>query len=281
MKKWRMNNAWLFILPSFIGVLLFYIIPFFISFYYTFTKGITDVQFVWFENFNDLFGNPTFELATKNTLIFILIGVSSITFLSLFLSLLMSDKLYAFPRWAMLSPIIVPVASALMGWRVLFDNGGIANKIIRSLGGNTVDFFGQEYAMAILIFIFVIKNMGYMIVIFTGAISSLEKEYKEVFLLDSNSKIKYSFKIVVPLITPIIFFVVIFSIINSFQMFREAYGLYGNYPPNTVYLLQHFMNNNFLKLNYQRLSAAALILVTVISILVSIFLNFQKKFLEE
>ena len=113
--------------------------------------------------------------------------------------------------------------------------------------------------------------MGYMLVIFTGAISSLEKEYKEAFLLDSNSK----------LIAPIIFFVVIFSIINSFQMFREAYGLYENYPPSTAYLLQHFMNNNFLKLNYQRLSTAAFILVIGISILISVFLNFQKKFSEE
>ncbi len=280
MKKGKIN-AWLFILPGFIGVLLFYIIPFFMSLYYTFTKGVTDVQFIWFENFKDLFGNPTFKIATKNTLKFILIGIPSITLLSLFLSLLMSDKLYAFPRWAMLSPIIVPVASALMGWKVLFDNGGIVNKIIQLFEGNTVDFFGEKHAMGLLIFIFIIKNMGYMLVIFTGAISSLEKEYKEVFLLDSNSKLKYSLKIVVPLITPIIFFVVIFSIINSFQMFREAYGLYGNYPPKTVYLLQHFMNNNFLKLNYQRLSTAAFILVTGISILISIFLNFQKKFLEE
>ena len=120
-----------------------------------------------------------------------------------------------------------------------------------------------------------------MIVIFAGAISTLEKEYKEAFLLDSNSNLKYSIKIVIPLITPIIFFVVILSIINSFQMFREVYGLYGNYPPNTVYSLQHFMNNNFMKLNYQRLSTAAFILIAGISILVSVFLKFQKKFLED
>jgi multiple sugar transport system permease protein len=277
----REIKAWFFILPGFIGVLLFYIIPFLISLYYTFTKGVTDVQFIWFDNFKDLFGNPTFQRATQNTLKFILIGIPSITLLSLSLSIIMSDKLYSLPRWAMLSPIIIPVASALMGWRSLFDNGGIVNKLIQSFGGNEVDFFGEKHAMGLLIFIFIIKNMGYMLVIFTGAISTLEKEYREAFFLDSNSKLKYSLKIVVPLIAPIIFFVVVFSIINSFQIFREVYGLYGNYPPNTVYLLQHFMNNNFLKLNYQRLSTAAFILVTGISILVSIFLNFQKKFLEE
>lgn len=280
MKKDQMK-AWLFVLPGFIGVLLFYIIPFLMSLYYTFTKGITDIQFIWFDNFKDLFVNPTFRIATNNTLKFILIGVPLITLISLFLSLFMSDKLYAFPRWAMLSPIIVPVAASVMGWEALFGIGGTINNVIESFERGRVDFLGQKYAMGLLIFIFIIKNMGYMLVIFTGAVSSLEKEYKEVFLLDSNSKLKYSFKVVIPLITPIIFFVVIFSIINSFQMFREAYGLYGDYPPKPVYLLQHFMNNNFLKLNYQRLSTAAFILIIGMSILVSIFLNFQKKFLEE
>ena len=119
-----------------------------------------------------------------------------------------------------------------------------------------------------------------MLIIFTGAISSLGKEYKEAFLLDSNSNLEYAFKIVIPLIAPIIFFVGILSIVNSFAMFREVYALYGNTPPNTVYLLQNFMNNNFYKLNYQRLSTAAFILVIGISILIIAFLRFQDKHLD-
>ncbi|WP_406242518.1 ABC transporter permease subunit [Tissierella carlieri] len=133
--------------------------------------------------------------------------------------------------------------------------------------------------MKTLILIYIIKNTGYMLIIFTGAITSLEKEYKEAFLLDSNSNLIYAAKIVVPLIAPIIFFVVILSIINSFSMFREVYALYGNTPPNTAYLLQNFMNNNFYKLNYQRLSTAAFIVVVGISLLIIGFLKFQDKYL--
>lgn len=62
-------------------------------------------------------------------------------------------------------------------------------------------------------------------------------------------------------------------------MFREVYALYGNTPPNTVYLLQNFMNNNFYKLNYQRLSTAAFIVVVGISLLIIGFLKFQDKYL--
>ncbi len=275
----RAAYGWCFILPGLIGVLIFYIIPFFLSLYYTFTKGISTVQFVGLDNFRELFKNPAFILATKNTLRFIVIGVPIVTMLSLFLSLMMAGKLYRFPRWAMLSPMIVPVASALMGWEVIFGNNGMVNKILDFFGRQTISFFGEDNAMKILILIFIIKNTGYMLIIFTGAISSLSKEYKEAFLLDSNSSFKYAFKIVIPLIAPIIFFVCILSIVNSFQMFREVYGLYGDTPPNTVYLLQNFMNNNFYKLNYQRLSTAAFILVMGISILIIAFLRFQEKHL--
>lgn len=271
--------GWYFVLPGLVGVLVFFIIPFLLSLYYTFTRGISEVQFVGLDNFKELFNNPAFILAAKNTLKFILIGVPIVTILSLFLSLMMSGKLYRFPRWAMLSPMIVPVASALMGWEVIFGNNGTVNKALDFLGNQPISFFGEENAMKILILIFTIKNAGYMLVIFTGAISSLGKEYKEVFLLDSNSSIKYAFKIIIPLIAPIIFFVVILSIVNSFQMFREVYALYGNSPPNTVYLLQNFMNNNFYKLNYQRLSTAAFTLVMAISILIIFFLKFQEKYL--
>lgn len=268
--------GWLFILPSLIGVSIFYIIPFFLSLYYTFTQGVAEIKFVWLDNFIELLQNPTFILAARNTLCFMLISVPLLTLGALFLSLMMAEKLYPISRWAILSPVIVPVASALMGWQGIFGGEGVVNTVIRWMGGNPINFF-EGHARAMLIFIFLIKNLGYMLVIFTSAISSLSKEYREAFLIDSDSEVRYAFKIVIPLIMPIIFFVSILSVMNSFQIFREAYGLYGNYPPNSVYMLQHFMNNNFFKLNYQRLSTAAFILILSISVMISIFLRYQNQ----
>ncbi|WP_406242519.1 carbohydrate ABC transporter permease [Tissierella carlieri] len=129
-----------FILPGLLGVLIFYIIPFFLSLYYTFTKGISDIQFVGLSNFRELFNNPAFLLAAKNTLKFIIIGVPIVTMLSLSLSIMMSEKLYRFPRWAMLSPMIVPVASALMGWQVVLGNNGIVNEILVFFNNQSVSF---------------------------------------------------------------------------------------------------------------------------------------------
>lgn len=91
---------------------------------------------------------------------------------------IMSDKLYSFPRWSILSPIIVPVTSSLMGWSALFGDAGIVNKIIGYFGVQSLDFFEEKYNVALFLLIFVIKNLGYMVVIFSSSIASLSKEYR-------------------------------------------------------------------------------------------------------
>lgn len=278
MKKIRRKNiGWLFVLPGLIGVLIFYIVPFFISIYYTLTKGITKVEFVGINNFIEIFQNDAFLLASKNTIFFMGLGVPLLTIISLALSMAMSEKMHKFHQWALLCPIIIPVASAVMGWSILLGDRGILKSIISIFGGNSVNLFGEQSAFFTIVFIFIIKNMGYMVVIFSSTIASLPKENKEVFMLDSNSLAKYTYKVVIPQIMPIIFFVIILSVMNCFQIFREVYGLYGNFPPNSLYILQYFMNNNFFKLNYQRLSTAAFILTITLSILISIYLNYQNK----
>ncbi|MDD7432551.1 MAG: sugar ABC transporter permease [Clostridiales bacterium] len=271
--KGRRRYGFYFVLPGLFGLIVFFFVPFVISLYYALTKGIAKVHFVGLQNFRELLKNPAFKLAGKNTMLFILIGVPIITFISLFLSLLMENKLYKFPRWAMLSPMIVPVASGIMGWQGVLGRTGLVNQILPFLGVEQQDFFSDSWAMSTVMFIFIIKNIGFMCIIFSGKLSTLEREYKEVFLLESSSYMKYFWRVIVPLLSPTIFFVFIMGSVHSFQIFREVYALYGVKPPQSLYLLQHFMNNNFYKLNYQRLSTAAFILIIVISVML---IGFQR-----
>lgn len=267
----------LFILPSFFGILIFLIIPFFQSVYYSFTKGITDVKFVWFENFGELFGNPTFTLAVKNTAIFMGIGVPLLFILALAISLAMMNNKFVFERWALLAPLIVPIAAVVLGFRFLLGGDGLISGISQSLGFGAIDLLGENYAMPVVIAMFIWKNLGYLVVIFTSAIAVLPKEYLEVFRLESKSGTKLTFKIILPLITPMAFFALIIAIMNSFKIFREIHVMYGSFPPKSIYMLQHFMNNNFFKLNYQRLSAAAFLVAAVIFIIIWLFLKLQNR----
>ncbi len=269
----------LFILPSLMGIVAFIIAPFFRSIYYSFTQGITEVSFVGLANFTDLLGNPTFTLAVKNTAIFIGIGVPLVFVISLSLSLLMMSSKFVLERWALLTPLMVPISTVIIGWQFLFDR--VINGFLGGFGFRLIDFWGERHAMAVIIMMFVWKNIGYLVVIFTSAISVIPREYQEVFRLESKSRVLYAGTVVLPLITPMAFFALIISIMNSFKVFREIHALYGENVPKSIYMLQHFMNNNFLKLNYQRLSSAAFLLTTVIFILIWFFMKAQNKYMSD
>jgi multiple sugar transport system permease protein len=68
------------------------------------------------------------------------------------------------------------------------------------------------------------------------------------------------------------------SIVNSFKVFKEAYLLAGSYPSLNIYMLQHFMNNNFLNLSYQRLTTAAFLMAIIVALLVLILYKIEAKF---
>ena len=272
MKK-EISKGRLYILPSVLGVLTFFIVPFVISLYYTFTKGTVNIKFVGIENFVELLSNEPFHLSVQNTFTFIVIAVPLLIFLSLLISVKLGEVMPQYIRYILLSPMVIPAASFAMGWEIIFRKAGVLNKIFQYVGFEGVDFLGEKYAMAVFILIFIVKNLGYMSVIFTSAISSLPKEYKEVFALDSLSELKYALKVVVPNIIPIIFFASVLAVVNSFQIFREIYIIYGDRPPLSLYTLQYFMNNNFFNLNYQRLSTAAFLVIFAISILIAIYMR--------
>lgn len=277
-KKW--TGLW-FILPSLLGTAVFVIVPFFASIGYAFTKGTGRAEFAGLANFRELFQNDAYRLAVKNTLLFILEGVPLLVVLGLLLGIALASSRLSFQRWALLIPMALPTAAALLGWQAVLGDNGPVNGLFRLFGGTSVDFFTGGFPRETLAIFFLVKNVGYMAVIFAGAVSSLPKEYGEAFALDSSSQIRYLRYIVLPSVRGMALFVCVLSLMYSFQIFREAYGLYGDRPPQEAYLLQHFMNNNFYKLNYQRLSTAALLLVLGISAVLAVFLWRQEKIAAE
>lgn len=267
----RQKISYIYLLPGLIGLIVFFIAPFIISFRYIFGAGVADIRFAGLQNFRALMDNPAFILAVKNTAIFIIIAVPVLTVSSFMLALYLSES--RFVRASLLAPMMMPVASALLGWSAVFGAGGILGQLL----GTGLNYMEEPYARWVMIFIFFIKNLGYMTIIFSGAIAGIPKELKEAFSLDSSSTLQYARHVAAPMVTPVIFFVVILSTVNCFQIFREVYGLYGNDPPRSLYMLQSFMNNNFLKLNYNRLCTASFLVTMLIALLISVYLYYQHR----
>src|SRR5690606_13663667 len=129
--------------------------------------------------------------------------------------------------------------------------------LIMRFGIEPVNWLRSGWSTGVVALVYVWKNCGYNMVLFLAGLGNIPKEYYEAAYIDGAGPFTCLIKITLPYMVPTSFFVLIISIINSFKVFREVYLLAGKYPYQDIYLLQHFMNNNFFNLSYQKLTTAA------------------------
>ena len=262
------------IMPSFLGVLLFFLVPFCIVIYYSLINNPVLKEYVGLENYTRLFSNAAFIKAVKNTAFFSLVSVPLSVILSLGLAMLLERNIpgKSIFRTFFLSPLMVPTASVVLVWQVLFHNHGTINQISESLGGQTVDWIKSPYGQLIIICMFLWKNLGYNMILFMSALCAIPRDILEVADLEGAGSWYKFIHIKLRYLSPTILFVLILSMINSFKVFREVYLLTGNYPQDKLYMLQHFMNNTFNSLDYQKLSAAAVLLALLMIVIMAVLL---------
>jgi multiple sugar transport system permease protein len=272
--------AYLFLLPSLGGFLVFYLIPFAQSFVMSFFSSPINGRFVWLNNYKMLLANPVFGKAALNTLIFTGIGVPLLMALSLMLAMALSGKLPGRKALAaaFLTPLVIPVASVVLVWQVFFDNNGALNSLLAAFGVARVDWLKSEWARFAVLLLFLWKNIGYNMVLYMAALAAVPTEWLESVDLDGANYMQKFRHIVWPRLLPTTLFVLIISIINSFKVFREVYLLAGAYPHDSIYTLQHFMNNMFSSLDYQKLTSAAFIMAVAIVGLMSGLMALRRRF---
>lgn len=270
----------LFIAPGFIGVLLFFLLPFCVVLYYSVVDNPISGNFVFLDNFKYIIGNAAFVKAVKNTLSFSLVSVPLAVILSLVLAIVLEAKLpfRSQFRTFFLSPMMVPVASVVLIWQVLFHYNGAINDVLVSLGGGKIDWMKSQYAQIVVVVLFLWKNLGYNMILFMAALASVPKDILEVARLESANKFQTFFYIKIRYLSSTIVFVTIMSLISSFKVFREIYLLTGDYPYDSIYMLQHFMNNKFKNLDYQALSAAAILMSLVMIVIIGILFLAENRF---
>lgn len=268
-----------FVSPSLLGILIFFVLPFFVVIYYAFVNNPVLHEFVGFDNFRNLFQNQSFRLAAKNTAIFSLISVPSAVIGSLLLACMLSQKipLRSQIRTFMLSPLMVPVASIVLIWQVIFSNNGALNDFLALFGVEKIDWMKSEFNRYVVVLLFLWKNVGYDMILFLAALSNVPTDIQEMAMLEGAGSVRIFFQIKLRYIFPTILFVTILSLINSMKIFREVYLLTGKYPYDGLYLLQHFMNNTFESMDYQKLSAAALVMAAVMVVIIGLLFLVDNK----
>lgn len=261
-----------YLFPSAAGVLLFFVLPFLIVIYYSVVDNPISNQFVFLDNYIMVFQNAAFQQAAKNTITFSLVAVPLAVVLSLFLAMILESKMpfKSQFRTFFLSPMMVPIASIVLIWQVLFHYNGMINEVLGVFQIDRIDWLNSAYAQVVIVILFLWKNLGYNMILFMAALSSIPKDILEVAVLESATPFQIFWHIKLRYMSSTILFVTIMSLINSFKVFREIYLLKGDYPYDTMYMLQHFMNNTFSRLDYQKMSAAAIMMAIVMVIIIGI-----------
>ena len=264
-------------LPSLVGLLGFYVIPFVLSISLAVVDNSVLWNFVWMQNFKEVLSSGAFQTALKNTGIFMALCVPLNMVMPLFIALLLNSTKSLRTSFGVIAliPLVIPTGSTVHFWQSMFGLNGLINSLL--FPDNPVNWLNTDYARWIIVFIFIWKNAGYNMVLFLAGLTSIPKEYYECASLEGAGSMRRFFMITLVYLTPTAFLVLVMSIINSFKSFKEIYLLSGEYPHSSIYMLQHYMNNQFGASNYQKLASASYILsIFIIAMVLGLFLGQNK-----
>lgn len=282
-KLLKITKSISFLAPSGLGVLAFFIIPFLVIVYYSIIDNPIQTNFVGVKNYVQLAHNQAFLQALGNTFRFSVIAVPLAVILPLLLAMLLDCRIpgKSIFRTIYISSLVVPVASVVLVWQVMFDKNGALNSIIKGMGADPVNWMDSVYNQFIVLSLFLWKNLGYNMILFMAGLGDIPMELIEVAKLENASSWQIFWKIKIRYLSSTVFFVMIISLINSFKIFREVYLLTGGYPYGNIYYLQHFMNNQFEKLDYSKISTAAVIMSIFMVIIIGLLFIVEDKFGKE
>ena len=276
MRKQRRNKniaCLYFLLPSFLGVIVFVLAPFADVCRRSLTTAVTG-EFRGIDNYKQVFENKAFWLAAGNTAKFVLVCLPLLIGLGLIIACFLSRFTRVhFLKSAFLFPMAVPAATVVLVWTLIFDRQGFLNLFLTRLGDAAysagvlqsapvfdIDYMGTGAAFWVLVFSYIWKNLGYTVVLWLTGILSISTQIREAARVDGAGEFTCFVRIIMPNLKPVLYTITVLSFLNTFKAFREAYLVAGSYPDESMYLLQHLFNNWFTNLDFDKMAAAAVIL---------------------
>lgn len=259
-RKKRELKGLFFLLPSFLGVCLFWLIPYSDVIWRSFHSAVSGV-FTGFQNYKTVFENQAFRLAAKNTLRFFGFCIPILVLLSLMIAVLLTRQKRGmhFLKSLFLIPMAIPVASVVLLWQVLFHGHGLLNHFLAVLSIEGADWMNTDASFYVLVVSYLWRNLGYDIVLWVAGLSAIPQALYDAAKVDGAGEWKCFTGITMPNLLPSLFTIVVLSLLNGFKVFREAYLVAGDYPQENMYLLQHLFNNWYRDLALDKMAAAAVV----------------------
>lgn len=273
------RNFWgyLFILPNFLGFLVFMLIPILMSLYFSFTNYdvISTIEFVGLENYIHLFQDEQFIVAILNTLWFTVLTVPVGVILSLLLAVLLNRQIrgIAILRTLIFIPVITSMVAVSLVWSMLYEeNGGLLNTLLGYLHLPSVAWLtSTEMAMVSIAVMSIWKGLGYNMTIFLAGLQGVPRDLYEAATIDGANAFQKFRKITVPMIGPTTYFVTLMALIGSLQVFDQVNIMTNGGPVNATRTIAFHLYQygfQFYKMGYACAAAYVLfILVFIVSLI--------------
>lgn len=265
------------IAPVAIGFLVFTLIPIIMSLYYSFTKydGITQPIFIGIENYKVLLKDENFMISLKNTVVFTVLTVAGTTVISLFIANLLNKKIKGRTifRSIFFIPYILSFVAAAMIWQWLFNTDyGAINDLLGKMGLYQPPWLtSKNWAMISVTIVSIWKGMGFSMILFLAGLQNIPRSYYEAAEIDGANGVQQFFNITVPLLKNTTLFVIVMSMISSFQAFDQIYLLTSGGPDRATQVVVYdiYMNAfQFFKQGYASAMSYILFLFIFITTLI-------------
>jgi multiple sugar transport system permease protein len=264
-------TGYLFLLPDLLGLLIFLIIPIAYAFFISLHDwdGLSAMRWNGLDNYLKLLSDAQFWASLKITAIYTIIYVPVLYAISLGLALLVNQRLpfMRFFRTIFFVPVVLSLVVSSLMWKYIFDErAGLLNFLIGLIGIPPQAWLGSvELALPSIIIVSVWIQMGYFMVIFIAGLQDIPREYYEAARIDGANRWQMFFRITLPLLKPTSLFVIVISLIASFQVFDQVWVMTKGGPARAtevtaVYIYQQAFQ--YLHLGYG--SAVAFVLFVVI-----------------
>ena len=286
-------KAWLYLLPAILFLGVFMVYPLIDVFVYSFEEGYNSASQTFFGvglyNYNYVLHDPYFLQALKNTFILVIITVPLSTTIALLISVGLSsiEKVRDWFQTIYFLPYVTNTLAVGLVFMILFKktaySDGLINMFIQWFGGNSVDFIDGPYwaKMFVLCLYTIWVVMPFKILILTSALASVNKDYYNAARVDGTSRFRIFRKITLPMISPMIFYLIITGFIGAFKAYSDAVALFGTdlnaAEMNTIvgYVYDMLYGDSGGYPSFA--SAAAIILFTIVLTITCINLLISKK----
>jgi ABC-type sugar transport system permease subunit len=266
----RSQPAYVLLAPYLILFVVVLAYPLLYSIYLSFFDATLNrpPTFVGVNNFVQLFTDPEFHTALRNTFFFAFFAVLGETILPLLMALAMNEKLpfRTLFRTAFFLPVVTSWVVVSLIWSMLFAQQGLANSVVEMFGFSPQPFFSNGgQAMWIIIAVSIWKNLGYYMVVYLAALQGVPQDLYEAAAVDGATRFRQLWHIAVPALRPVIYFVVTISIITSMQLFIQPFIMTNGGPLNaTLSVVELLYRHAFVQLEFGFGSAIATFLLVLL-----------------